>query len=75
MSMSEGMGLIPPFLALTGEIEGTLGDLGRLVHATGQQIGLAQSADPTRLPLCDSHGGGLLNGLFLNRQGLGNAPR
>ena len=39
----QGLGLVSPFFVLAGELEGTLGKLACVLHAAGQQIGLAHA--------------------------------
>ena len=56
----------------TGEVEGTRSELNRLLHAAGQQIGLAHIAHPQRLTAHGPQRGTALLRLLQQRHGLGN---
>ena len=68
----QGPRLVSPLLMGTGEIEGPPSELHRLLHAAGQQIGLAHIAHPQRLTAHGPHRGTPLLRLLQQRQGLGD---
>ena len=68
----QGPRLVAPLLMGTGEVEGTPSELDRLLHAAGQQIGLAHIAHPQRLTAHGPHRGTPLLRLLQQRQGLGD---
>src|SRR4029453_582163 len=68
----QGPRLVSPLLMGTGEVDSTPSELHRLLHAAGQQIGLAQIAYPQRMTAYDPHGSVPLLRLLQQRQGLGD---
>src|SRR5262245_48455575 len=70
----QGPRLVPPLLMDAGEVEGPPSELDRLLHAAGQQIGLAHIAHPQRLTTHSPYCGIPLLRLLQQRQGLGDTP-
>jgi hypothetical protein len=68
-------GFVAPFFAGPDEVEGLHGQAFGLLHATGQQEGLALPDDSRREGTPAAHRGVLLHDLLKQRQGLGQPPR
>ena len=68
-------GLVASFLMLLGEIECTFGKLPGILHAAGQERGLAQSSNGDHMTYHRAHGGHLLDRLLKEWECCGESPR